>query len=410
MVRNFHFLFLVFWVFSCTSDKELETQAYPILRTLNVTNINPDGATLNGEILNQGDEEILSYGFVFDIDDPDIDNSDTIIISKIAKEMAFSVTLDDAFAANLTYKVRFFAITTNHVVYGNTVEFQSKGSKWNPWIFKSKHEIDNTASELLSASNNENAFLVTSYGYFNFYDAENDNVISLEEVPDKEVCCIYVHNYACYYKGNYFYNLDLTDKTFLRYDRAQNKWDDLGTSMPVLSNRKYGFVIDETGYFISTGKLYIFDEVNNSWISKTALSETNIIYSVLVSGQNVYVFTDNQEIWKYTPSSDSWLKETEFPGIWKGNIIGFTVKNKLYYGLSYKPTHLSSDPVISPSEDFWEYTIETRTWERMKDFPLEHSKLGVVNFSIQDVGYLGFYDYGLGKLLLYQFDPDKVKS
>jgi hypothetical protein len=403
MTHNVPFKFLILLsIFSCTKDKDFETQTYPILHTLGVTKISPEGATLNGEILKLGQEEILRYGFVFDPDKPDIGYSDTVLLTRKANDGTFSITLDDAFADSLKYKVRVFAITTNRVIYGNTVEFQSQGSKWNPWIFRNKVFVDDW--EIISASNNENAFLITAFQNLYFYNPDA-NLLTLGKDVPIDVYGASDNAMACYLKGKYLYEISNYSSQLLRFDITNNNWTGIG-SKPFNPMQTFGFVLKDTGYFISRGNLYAYDEPNNSWIKKTAISSTNIIYSALVADNNLYVFTNNQEIWKYTPLSDSWQKETAFPGIWHGHIMGISVNNKLYYGLSY--SGYGGD--IPPAKDFWEYTIGTKSWKKMKNFPLSPTKLGMINFSIKESGFLGYFDYSLHRLFLYKFDPNKIKQ
>jgi len=159
-IKIFYLHVLLFYlVTSCTKDAEPEMKHYPIIQTSDVTNIDSKGATFNAEIINIGIDNIIQYGFVFDTQEPGIDVSFNKTLVTKAQEGKFSITLNDNLAGNLDYIVKAYARTGTNIIYGNEVEFHSKGSQWNPWDLCS-HPIMDGWDIALGMSNSSYGFIL----------------------------------------------------------------------------------------------------------------------------------------------------------------------------------------------------------------------------------------------------------
>ena len=127
MKKNIFFLLIALGTLSCTKI-ELETFDFPRIHTLQVTEVDETGATFNLEIINPGNHPIDSIGFVWMEMLPRLFHSEYILIGETdpgVKE--YSVRIHSTLQFNYDYEVRSFVRTGEYLVYGNLVEFQSKG-------------------------------------------------------------------------------------------------------------------------------------------------------------------------------------------------------------------------------------------------------------------------------------------
>jgi len=113
----------------CKKD-EINNNAYPRLITLPVTEISAEGARFNAEILNKGDFEIISYGFVWNlIYEQNLENANRVILSGNIPSERFTEKVETSLQAGRIYFVRAFIQTEEYMVYGTDVSFISLGSK-----------------------------------------------------------------------------------------------------------------------------------------------------------------------------------------------------------------------------------------------------------------------------------------
>jgi hypothetical protein len=119
---------LIIIAFSCEKDSLL-LREYPQLRTLEVSNVDESGATLNAEIISGDWDEIIAYGFVWAPEnDPAWSSDEKRIISKKLSSNKFSTIITAALEPELKYSVRAFVETDTFTVFGNRVKFVSLGS------------------------------------------------------------------------------------------------------------------------------------------------------------------------------------------------------------------------------------------------------------------------------------------
>jgi N-acetylneuraminic acid mutarotase len=81
----------------------------------------------------------------------------------------------------------------------------------------------------------------------------------------------------------------------------------------------------------------------------------------------------------YSPSSNSWTRKSDFPGIPRFEPTSFVTGNKVYIGLGH-------DINGNPFKDFWEYDYETDSWKQISDFPVNEPGPSI-SFSIGTRGY-----------------------
>lgn len=131
MRKRYRLLLLLLSVFLATCDEnEVPSRDYPRLNTLDVTNVNEAGATLNAEITYRGDFEILQYGFTWsENENPTFPISERVIFQGDIRSDKFSATISSStLVSGKEYYVRPFVQTEDYVVYGKNVKFTNRGS------------------------------------------------------------------------------------------------------------------------------------------------------------------------------------------------------------------------------------------------------------------------------------------
>lgn len=107
----------------------------------------------------------------------------------------------------------------------------------------------------------------------------------------------------------------------------------------------------------------------------------------------------SSEVWQYDIENDQWTQLEDFPGGGRSFGIGFTLNNKIYYGLGEGENQIFTD--------FWEFNPKIKTWVRLNDFP-ENIKTTAIYFSLNNVGYvIGGNGFPLGRAVWrYDIDSD----
>lgn len=396
-------LFLI----SCTKDAEVVRKNYPVIQTHNVSNIDSNGVTFNGEFIDIGYSHIMEYGFVFSACPSSIESLCTLTINSNAANGVFSESISEKLAGNINYTVKAFAKTANQVIYGNSIEFFSQGSKYNPWnlILQPKMEGWHDAH---GTSNNELGFILFQSEDFYSYNPNTNSLSKKQNIPIDGNTGTY---YASFNLDNYLYILTNDSKEVLRFDINNNQWTKLG-NRPFIPNGDigfFGFSINNIGYFLSKEKFYSYNQLNDTWSKKNDIPSGRI-YSAEVIGGKVYVLGDNRWIWSYNPEDNTWHKESQYPGEWNGKIISFTQNDKIYWGLSYYGGYTGAP---SPATDFWEYNSNLNNWRKIENFPLFHSQNEIFTFSINECSYFGYrhpeYSARFDEYIIFKFDSQKIK-
>lgn len=132
LITKIHTLLLLIIVAGCTGDDKLVSRSHPVVSTYAVSDINDQGATLNGEILDLG-EGVSDHGFLYGtytVNPTTLSSSDVISLGAADNATTFTANAVDNLIAGTIYYVRAFAVskTTHITVFGQEVSFVSKGS------------------------------------------------------------------------------------------------------------------------------------------------------------------------------------------------------------------------------------------------------------------------------------------
>ncbi len=126
-------IILSLFVFSCVQeDNSLSPVNIPVFITMDVTNINSDGATFSIKIEELAVEQnVLSFGFVWSESNKPILNSSfssSFTFTSKLKRGIFTKQITNDLILNRKYNVRAFVQMKDKVIYGNVVQFISQGS------------------------------------------------------------------------------------------------------------------------------------------------------------------------------------------------------------------------------------------------------------------------------------------
>ncbi len=106
-------------------------------------------------------------------------------------------------------------------------------------------------------------------------------------------------------------------------------------------------------------------------------------------GDKGYILAEDQgtgstkDLYEYTPDTDSWTRKADFPGENRLNGVAFSVNGRGYYGLG------QSKAGIKGLRDIWEYDPTTNAWQKAVEYP-GAGHVQVIANTVEDRVYLGF--------------------
>lgn len=120
-------IILIILILGCNAAEPI-IRDFPIIRTLPPTDIDESGATFHGELVRKGKNEITSYGFVWKLDDPSINEMHKVILGNNLSDNLFEARIDHSLIKGLTYQVRAFVDVLNQTIFGDIIYVESQGS------------------------------------------------------------------------------------------------------------------------------------------------------------------------------------------------------------------------------------------------------------------------------------------
>jgi N-acetylneuraminic acid mutarotase len=154
-------------------------------------------------------------------------------------------------------------------------------------------------------------------------------------------------------------------------------------------------------------QVWQFDGLN--WVQKKNFPGKNVEQALgfMVDGKGYVVggigSTVYNEVWEYTPESDSWVQKKNAPFSGKAGGVSAVVNDKCYLGVGYNEK-------LKDGTDWWEYDPKTDNWTAKADFP-GPARWSAVAFSVKGKIYAGWgaYEETPDKTMFlkdfYVFDP-----
>lgn len=170
------------------------------------------------------------------------------------------------------------------------------------------------------------------------------------------------------------------------YDSAYGAWTQVDSFPGIGRSNAIGFSISSTGMgYLGSGTadgitplsdFYQYNPVTNSWtqipnlgtptqyfprLDAVSFSFDTVGY-VLTGTDNNYWFDD---IWKYSPATQSWTQDTTMPGSKRSRAATWVYNGNGYLVTGFTPG--SQWAVNNYCYDFWEFIQSTHTWHRLRD-------------------------------------------
>jgi hypothetical protein len=396
-----------------------------MIRTLEVKNIDSEGATFSAEVLNIGKQQILDFGFILNGDGQE---SKFSIDQDVLIDFQYQCNVD--ILPDQTYTVRAFVETATNIVLGNKVSFIGLGSKKPEIIdFSPKSGYDNSEvilyGKYFSALNNSISlnginceiisqivdtiiFKTPAMSYFGLANikiatgtgesvsSQKFNILgpvihSVTPIEGKSGTIINI-------KGEHFigngenYSVKFGDNEAIILKSADSSIELLAPALGLLNDQN--FIISITNGLKNTSYEQKF-VMQKSWkeLEPTPF-EWGYQYGGFAHGNSVYILELNERVfYEYDPVSDAWNSEgfAVYPGTKTENSQYIVRDDIVYYfgGVDYRNIKRF---------ELWSYDFNNHVWQQKNDLPFSFYlamsfRLGGYDYIITDDGQVWQCDF-----------------
>jgi len=390
--------------FTGCEDKKPDQREFPIIRTLTPTHVDASGATFCGELIQEGNTQTTSFGFIWSDVEPDINESNKIILGEVITSGTFEIRIDSAFVKGVEYKIKAFATYSDKTVYGNTISIFSKGCSKSSWSL----ELRRFPLKVINCSSYGNAD--NEYGYISFADSRNfiydpvKNEISGTVKFPIETHSLYTS--VIINKIQYFFTY-LNTNLYKLENGAWSVQSIIPFNYGNFNGYYLGFAVSGKLYILSSYRSYMYDPDTDIWQSKAILSSgPGASSGGTVLNNKAYIITGGKAIWEYDINTDSWVYKTSFPGniVSSGLVVSFSYNDKIYFGLSYTRFSDNLHSLSNMDRRLWSYDPVSNKWNILEGFPVTLSTGGLFYFFLKDNLYVGYHDMA-GICDIWKFDP-----
>ena len=413
---------------SC-EETEMANKEYPYL-TMDNVEVLTDGAIFQAKVISLGDQDIQSYGFVWN------ENNSTQFALWFRKELTgplsigtFNATINTDTKEGQVYYVRPFITTDEKTVYGPPVEFTGKGSKtarvldYDPKAgfdgtligvrgeyFSTRKEnlsvfVEDHQAEIIRFSEDSLVFKIPVTplnGWVTFRIVSSGNeivIVNAFEVYGPE---IYGSSVTEGFPGDI---ITVWGKNFTYYGAPSLRFngvnavileaqEELITAViPVIHSASYSHTAD---VWLYTGQKFAsldtWFTVKKTWETKAPTPfDWHYDYNAFSYDGKGYILERNSKfLYDYDPVTDTWNQVSSFPGDRDENNIFITTGNKLL-----KIGGINNQ---GPVDSFWEYDFDSQVWTQLDDMPFSfsysaHASLNGVEYIITNTGQVWTLDH-----------------
>jgi len=351
---------LLLQVFFISCKKDPIVSGNIITRT--PSNLSSSAATLNGEILNYNNGQIIKCGFVWsELPSPVVGVATVINIAVTSCPMSLSFPVLQLQLGH-TYYYRTFVLTVAGVKYGNEVSFTTLSMQW------------------LQA------------GTFPGTSRVNAATFSIGNKA-----------YICTGSGSSVNNTTPEYSDVWEYDATTTGWTRKADFPGGIRTGAAGFAINGKGYVVggtcNCNDCWQYDPGSDTWNRKANFPATGVYYtSNFTIGNKAYIGTGSNAmqllntLWEYDTSTDQWTQKANYPGTAVDAGVGFAINNKGYFA--------TGNQSLGESRSLWQYDPGSDTWTQKKDYP-EQTYFSLA-FTINNKAYVG---PGTGSDQFYCYDP-----
>jgi N-acetylneuraminic acid mutarotase len=151
-------------------------------------------------------------------------------------------------------------------------------------------------------------------------------------------------------------------------------------AQPDMTDRSISSVGSNTGSDLWTRKADV-DNIGRAEAIAFSIGNKGYIGTGMTSSGS---FRTLKDFWQYDPNQDVWTQKADVGGDPRRRAVGFSVGGKGYVGTGLAGTLISG----TATDDFWQYTPGTNTWEEKASVP-GGGRFGAVGFGIASKGYIG---------------------
>lgn len=133
-MKRIFFLLPILFCLGCQESEEISIRNYPFIQTLQLSNLDENGVTIEAQILKNGTASIESYGVEY-LESQYVENiySEVDFITKEILESPdselFSIRIESDLIAGEEYHTKPFVRSNGYKVYGEALIFQAEGSR-----------------------------------------------------------------------------------------------------------------------------------------------------------------------------------------------------------------------------------------------------------------------------------------
>jgi hypothetical protein len=413
---------------SC-EDAETGAKDYPYLK-MDKVDVLTDGALFQAEVESLGNQEILSYGFVWN------ESGGTLFENWFRKELTgplsagtFNAEIHTDIQQGQVYYVRPFITTDEKTVYGPPAEFTGKGSKtakvldygpkagFDGTLIRLKGEyfslrqanlsvfVDGHPAEIVRCTEDSLVFKIPvspliGWATFKIVSSGHEMVIvNAFEVYGPE---IYESSVTEGFPGDI---ITIRGKYLTHYGTPSLRFNGIEAeiieageelitaAIPVAYSALYDQTVD---VWLFTGQKFssldTWFTIKKTWETKAATPfDWSWVYNAFSYNGKGYILEQNSKIlYDYDPVTDTWSPGSSFPGERDENNIFITAGNMLL--------KMGGVDHLGPVNSFWEYDFNTEEWTRLDDIPFSftystHVSLNGVEYIITNTGQVWTLDH-----------------
>lgn len=408
-------VFLVLLI-GCQKELGLQQKSYPYFITKEATDINANGVTLNAELIDKGQEQIVDFGFLWEDGETEYKYS---LLEKGGSLNNFTLRISSDLDTGGIYSYKAYAETIEYQIFGNTVSFESLGSippeivDFNPKIGFDTSEVvltgkyfshnaeknsvfvNNMEAEILYSGSDSIIFKTPKMAYFG--DAEISVAVgSQKTIANKtfQILGPQIESISSTsgHSGEY---LTITGQNFIQNGETLNVYFD-GISATIIDTSEtalrvvvpppfYTYLLEDHAAIIEVfngPKSVEFTEpyiIIKSWEEKQATPfDWSWNSEALTYNNKGYILEMNaKELYEYSPVQNQWNIVSDFPG---GRTDGslYLVHNDKFIKLGGIPP--------GGENDLWEYDFTNNDWTQKDDIPFSFHH--ATHFKLADDFYI----------------------
>ena len=378
------FYISLFFFLGCNNDLvEITKKDFPYIILHEISSNSNEGVVISASLYNENEAPFSEYGLVIDLENTP-SYSDRKILLNNAPGKEFKISINHDLIEGRTYYVRAFIRTSENLIYGNTLSFESEGCL-SPEISSISAKSATSGSRIVIAGNHFSELKSHNSVYFN----EMKSRLIKASVDTLVVFCPNT----------------LTDKSVkIRVSVASqtteasqefkllNPWkqiDDFPASPTILNGQ---FTHNSKGYLIPGGiisgsdeekqKLWEFDLNSNEWNMISNIPFTPGLWTVgFAKGNDLFCGIERyqRDLWQYNIDSKTWVQKSSYPGLLRYSFVYpcFQLNNSVYL-YSYQ----------DGSYEFWKYLITSDTWVQLPTPTELNNREFICGYLYNNKGYL----------------------